>query len=454
MMGYLVWFNVTEAPDIINSPYNKRVDNQETKVVRGDILAADGSILATTETDEDGNETRSYPFGKVFCHVVGLSSAKSGIEGEENYHLLSEDGNVLKQLASDATGQKAMGNTSVTTLDVDLQEAAYKAIGSNKGAVIVMEPSTGKILAMVSKPDFDPNTIEQDWDALINDDSNSSLFNRALQGQYPPGSTFKILTTLEYIREHPDDYQNFNYTCNGSISKEDVRITCYEGEVHGYENLEQAFVHSCNGAFAQIGMEVNNDSYRKLCESFLFNKDLPIDLPSSQSLFRLSSNASYGEEMMTAIGQGETVVSPFEMALVAATVANGGTMMNPYYIDHIETYDGDIVKQYAPVKYKELMSEEEVDILSGFMKEVVTDGTARKISGEEYTAAGKTGSAEYGSEGGAEGTHSWFVGYLDAENPKLAISVIIEDGGSGSSSAVPAAKMVFDKWWYELQYQQ
>ena len=158
--------------------------------------------------------------------------------------------------------------------------------------------------------------------------------------------------------------------------------------------------------------------------------------------------------MMTAIGQGETVVSPFEMALVAATVANGGTMMNPYYIDHIETYDGDIVKQYEPVKYKELMSEEEVDILSGFMKEVVTDGTARKISGEEYTAAGKTGSAEYGSEGGAEGTHSWFVGYLDAEIPILAISVIIEDGGSGSSSAVPAAKMVFDKWWYELQYQQ
>ena len=361
---------------------------------------------------------------------------------------------ILDQIREEKLDTKVQGDSLVLTLNTQLQQVCYDALGDNKGAIVVLEPSTGKVLAMVSKPDFDPNTIEQDWDALINDDSNSSLFNRALQGQYPPGSTFKILTTLEYIREHPDDYQNFNYTCNGSISKEDVRITCYEGEVHGYENLEQAFVHSCNGAFAQIGMEVNNDSYRKLCESFLFNKDLPIDLPSSQSLFRLSSNASYGEEMMTAIGQGETVVSPFEMALVAATVANGGTMMNPYYIDHIETYDGDIVKQYAPVKYKELMSEEEVDILSGFMKEVVTDGTARKISGEEYTAAGKTGSAEYGSEGGAEGTHSWFVGYLDAENPKLAISVIIEDGGSGSSSAVPAAKMVFDKWWYELQYQQ
>ena len=127
------------------------------------------------------------------------------------------------------------------TLNTQLQQVCYDALGDNKGAIVVLEPSTGKVLAMVSKPDFDPNTIEQDWDALINDDSNSSLFNRALQGQYPPGSTFKILTTLEYIREHPDDYQNFNYTCNGSISKEDVRITCYEGEVHGYENLEQAF---------------------------------------------------------------------------------------------------------------------------------------------------------------------------------------------------------------------
>ena len=332
----------------------------------------------------------------------------------------------MDQIREEKLDTKVQGDSLVLTLNTQLQQVCYDALGDNKGAIVVLEPSTGKVLAMVSKPDFDPNTIEQDWDALINDDSNSSLFNRALQGQYPPGSTFKILTTLEYIREHPDDYQNFNYTCNGSISKEDVRITCYEGEVHGYENLEQAFVHSCNGAFAQIGMEVNNDSYRKLCESFLFNKDLPIDLPSSQSLFRLSSNASYGEEMMTAIGQGETVVSPFEMALVAATVANGGTMMNHTTSITSKTYDGDIVKQYAPVKYKELMSEEEVDILSGFMKEVVTDGTARKISGEEYTAAGKTGSAEYGSEGGAEGTHSWFVGYLDAENPKLAISVIIE----------------------------
>ena len=443
----------------------------------GDTIRSYG--YAGVKVDEDFK--RYYPKGKLASRVIGFTGGDNqgiiGLEVEYEEILKGINGKILTTTDARGIEQNGIGESRQepvagrdlkVSLDVNIQaycqQAAEKAMAEKQAdsvSILLMNPQNGEIYACVNVPEFDlndPFMLQQDTTGLsekeIQDLLNQMWRNACINDTYEPGSTFKILTTLEYIREHPDDYQNFNYTCNGSISKEDVRITCYEGEVHGYENLEQAFVHSCNGAFAQIGMEVNNDSYRKLCESFLFNKDLPIDLPSSQSLFRLSSNASYGEEMMTAIGQGETVVSPFEMALVAATVANGGTMMNPYYIDHIETYDGDIVKQYAPVKYKELMSEEEVDILSGFMKEVVTDGTARKISGEEYTAAGKTGSAEYGSEGGAEGTHSWFVGYLDAENPKLAISVIIEDGGSGSSSAVPAAKMVFDKWWYELQYQQ
>ena len=310
MAGYLIYFNVVLRDDINNNQYNTKQSAYQEQIIRGNIYSADGNVLAQTDIAEDGTESRSYPYSNLFAHIVGYATnGKSGIESVHNYDLLSspdfrENESILDQIREEKLDTKVQGDSLVLTLNTQLQQVCYDALGDNKGAIVVLEPSTGKVLAMVSKPDFDTNTIEQDWDALINDDSNSSLFNRALQGQYPPGSTFKILTTLEYIREHPDDYQNFNYTCNGSISKEDVRITCYEGEVHGYENLEQAFVHSCNGAFAQIGMEVNNDSYRKLCESFLFNKDLPIDLPSSQSLFRLSSNASYGEEMMTAIGQG------------------------------------------------------------------------------------------------------------------------------------------------------
>ena len=357
MAAYLIYLNVELRDDLNSNPYNtKQAVNQE-QIIRGNIYSEDGETRAVTEVAEDGTESRYYPYSNLFAHIVGYATnGKSGVESVNNYELTTSHASILDQIREEKLDTKVQGDSIVLTLNSRLQAACYQALGDNKGAIVVLEPDTGKILAMVSKPDFDPNTIEQDWDALINDETNSSLFNRAIQGQYPPGSTFKILTALEYIREHPDDYQNFSYNCDGRISKEDVTITCYEGEVHGYENLESSFVNSCNGAFAQIGMEIDNRSFKALCEDFMFNKDTPLDLPSSQSLFRLTENASYGEEMMTAIGQGETLVSPLEMALVSATVANGGTMMKPYYIDRIETYDQEVVKQYKPSKYNELMS--------------------------------------------------------------------------------------------------
>ena len=444
MMGYLVWFNVTEAPDIINSPYNKRVDNQETKVVRGDILAADGSILATTETDEDGNETRSYPFGKVFCHVVGLSSAKSGIEGEENYHLLSEDGNVLKQLASDATGQKAMGNTSVTTLDVDLQEAAYKAIGSNKGAVIVMEPSTGKILAMVSKPDYDPNDASTDYSEwLTYDSSDSVLLNRATQGLYPPGSTFKMLTVLEYMKENPNTWQDYVYNCNGSYQNGDYTIKCYHGTAHGAQNLIQAFANSCNGAFAEIGMQINSEKFRALANQMLFNSELPYTLPYNQSTFSLDGSSDDWEKLQTAIGQGKTQITPLHNLMIVSAIANGGTLMKPYMIDHVENVGGQTVKKFLPSAYGTLMSANDAQFLTHLMSQVVEIGTGSAMRGASYTVAGKTGSAEF--ETGKE-THSWFVGFAPADKPKVAICVLAEESGSGGAVAAPIARQVLDRY--------
>ena len=198
MASYLVYFNVFEASTIVNNPYNKRIDNLENKVVRGNILAADGQILAETDIDEDGNETRVYPFSEVFCHVVGLASAKTGVEGVANYELLSTSGNIINQLSDDLSGEKSVGYDVVTTLVPKLQEAAYKALGSNKGAVVAMEPSTGRVLAMVSKPDYDPNEASEMYSEWLGyDSSDSVLLNRATQGLYSPGSTFKVLTALE-----------------------------------------------------------------------------------------------------------------------------------------------------------------------------------------------------------------------------------------------------------------
>ena len=447
LAGYLMYFNIQKREDINSNAKNTKQESKEDQIIRGAILSSDGEILAGTNVDEAGNETRLYPFDNVFSHVVGYATnGKSGVESSSNFELMSCHASILEQVRDQSLDMKVRGDSVVLTLDSRLQKACYDALGSYNGAVVVIEPDTGKILAMVSKPDFNPNTIAGDWDALISDSTNSSLFNRATQGQYPPGSTFKIMTTLAYIREHPEDYKNYHYTCDGSISRGDVRITCYGGEVHGQVDLESAFVHSCNGAYANMGMELNNQDFKTLCEDFLFNTDLSFGLPSSKSLFTLENGASYGEEMMTAIGQGNTVVSPLEMAMIAATVANGGNMMKPYYIDHIETYDGDEVKKNKPSVYKELMSTEEAEVLADFMRKTVETGTASTLSGQSYTAAGKTGSAEY-ETGDTSGTHSWFVGYSNVQNPDLAIAVIAENGGSGSSAAVPIAKQIFDAYY-------
>ena len=198
LMGYFVYFEQVESEQFINNPYNKRQELFTRSVVRGSIYSADGVTLAETVTDAEGNETRMYPAGRIFAHVVGYSThGTSGIEAMANFNLLRSNILYMEKAVSEIKGEKNPGDSVTTTLNYDLQLQAYDALGSYDGAVVVMEPETGRILAMVSKPDFDPNTIADDWDTFVSDDSDSSvLLNRATQGLYPPGSTFKIFTTL------------------------------------------------------------------------------------------------------------------------------------------------------------------------------------------------------------------------------------------------------------------
>mgnify|MGYP000222957847 CR=1 FL=1 len=180
-----------------------------------------------------------------------------------------------KKFLNEFKDEKNHGDTVVTTLDAGLQQAAYNALGENRGAIMVMEASTGKILAMVSGPSYDPNTIAQDWEALNADSTYSPLLNRVTQGAYAPGSTFKIVTALEYMREHPD-YQNYSYNCEGSITYEDITIRCFDSTVHGLEDLRSSFANSCNSSFANIGLMLDRNSYRATAEELLFNKKAAI----------------------------------------------------------------------------------------------------------------------------------------------------------------------------------
>ena len=407
MIVYFVKFLIVDGDEVINNPYNKRGQILANSVVRGNILSSDGKILAKTIVNEDGSETRSYPYGSMFA--------------------------------------KNIGNNVVSTLDADLTKAAYEAIGNNNAAVIAIDPSTGKILTMLSQPDFDPNEIAEKYETYANDDESSILLNRATNGLYTPGSTFKLFTLEEYIKENKK-YKNYTYECNGEIDIEDYSMKCAGRKAHGSENLYDSFAYSCNCSFVNIGLGLDKNKLSKLCNSLMFNSELPVDFPYKKSKFVLNNKSGTFETMQTVIGQGKTLVSPLHLAMIASTIANSGTLMKPYLIDEVQNYTGKTVKKYSPVKVKQLFSKGETETLKEFMEGVVTYGTAKTLNNDNYKAYGKTGTAQI-KDGSRD--NSLFMGFAVKGDKKIAVCVVLENMPEGSTSAVPVAKAIFDEYFSE-----
>lgn len=444
MIGYLIYFNIERSEDIINSPYNVRLDSMADRVVRGDILDRNGNILAKTEVANDGTEKRIYPYGNMFAHVIGYDKkGKSGLESVENFNLLTSHAHFMEQFFHELKEEKNIGDTVISTLDVTLQEAAYDALGSHKGAVVIMEVTTGKILAMVSKPDFNPNTISEQWSEITNS-SDSQLLNRATQGAYAPGSIFKLVTTLEYIREN-EDYNDYSYSCESETEYEGTVIHCAKNREHGIQNLATSLANSCNTSYSNIGLKLDINRFRKTTKELLFDTQLPCVLPYIQSKFQLNKEDSSAEIMMTAIGQGKTQVSPYHMCLIASAIGNGGNLMKPYLVDKITSYTGAEVEKNMPKKHATLMTSKEASVLKDFMTRVVSSGTASALQSDKYSIAGKTGTAEYSSD--KEKAHSWFMGFTDLEHPDLAIAAVVENADNSGMSAVTVVKKVLDVYY-------
>lgn len=444
LMGYIVYFNVAEAKTIINSPYNRRQDLFADRVVRGKILDKDGVILAETQVDEEGNETRNYPYSDLYAHVLGYAvKGKAGLESVENFNLLTSNAFILEKIMKEFQGEKNIGDNVVTTLDTNLQQAAYNALGDQKGAVVVMEASTGKILSMLSKPTYDPNDVAENW-ASLNTDEDSALLNRATQGKYAPGSTFKLVTALAFMRQN-SEYASYQYDCKSEISHEGTTIHCNGDVAHGAEDLRSSVANSCNASFSNIGLSLDIKKYRETAKDLLFNSELPSPLMYGESKFVLSEKDSSAEVMMTAIGQGKTQVSPYHMALIASSIANGGKLMKPYLVDRITNYGGTTVTKNMPEEYKQLMTSKEAAQLTEYMTAVVEEGTAKALRGQSYTVAGKTGTAEYSVD--KTKTHSWFVGFTNVENPELVISVVVEGSDASGVRAVNVAKKVLNSYY-------
>lgn len=451
LIAYLCVFMWTRSDDFVNNPYNKRITELSTTIIRGNIVTRDGTVIAKTNDNGKAGEKsdfkREYPHGKEYAHLVGyIPNGGAGLESKYGYEMMRSHTNTFNRIKNDISGNKLQGDVLVTTLDSRLQDIAYKALKGNYGAVIASNPESGEVLAMVSTPAYDPNTIEDDWDSIVSDPDSSVLLNRATQGLYPPGSTFKLVTLLEYIRENPENYEKYSYDCQSEYSHDGTVVHCYKGQSHGQLSLKQALAKSCNGAFAEIGLGLDMYDFRDTAESLLFNEKLPAkDILYNKSRFDLDSDSSSNKIMLSSIGQGDILVTPYHLLLIASAIENDGEVICPYFVSRVTNDTGRIIKSYSSPKSKRIMTKSEAKILAKYMRYVVKDGTASALNSDKYTACGKTGSAEFGSTKGD--SHAWFIGYAKSKNHEpIAVSIVVEAGGAGSSTAVPIARELFDTY--------
>lgn len=447
MIGYLFVYVRDNEQNLMNNSYNARQAILASENTRGTIYDRDGEKLAYTQ-EKDDEEERIYPYNNLFSHVVGFSTkGKTGIESLANYYLINSNIPLSEKVENDVAQLKNPGNEVHTTLDTDLQQVVYDSLGIYKSACVVTNVKTGEVLAMVSKPDFDPNTIVQDWDKYVEEEktkNSSVLLNRATQGLYPPGSTFKVVTSLQYLREHDTSVEGYHFNCNGRFTHGDTTIQCYHGANHGSEDYYKAFAKSCNSAFSSIGVELDRNQYGNTLDKLLFNSELPIDINYSKSILEVDSSVSDDEMIQISIGQGKAQITPMHMNMITSAIANDGLLMKPKFVDRVLSANGNIVKTFSNESYGQLLTKEESDVLTELMIGVVNEGTATKLKSEDYQAAGKTGSAEY--NGVKEDSHAWFTGFAPAEDPEIAVTIIIEGIGSGGDYAAPIAKRIFDAY--------
>ena len=293
MFANIVRFIFIKGDEAMVNSYNqRRMTILEQDNLRGKIIAKDGTLLAYSDKDAQGQSIRHYPYGEVYAHTVGFASNGGlGIERMMQKYLITSDVSLAVKMGDDLNMRPHEGNNIFTTIDPSVTQVAYEALGNNRGAVVVSDAKTGSILAMVSKPGFDPNDIDVIWDDLLEDDESGKMVNRASQGQYPPGSTFKILTALEYIREYPDTYKDYDYVCTGRFTNSaGDSIQCYHGSVHGEVDLEASFAKSCNSSFANMALKLDRDKFAYMLLDMGFNKQMDLQLDTNFSKISVRSD--------------------------------------------------------------------------------------------------------------------------------------------------------------------
>ncbi len=450
LFGYLIYFTAHDSDKVVANAANKRQNSFDKFVTRGEILSSDDKVLAETVKDGSGNDYRRYPYGGLFAHTVGYNSyGRAGLELEYNFELMRSHVNIVDKVSNDLHDEKNPGDRIETTLSYGLTEAAASAMNGAKGAVVVLDAHTSDILVMYSSPTFDPNDIDNVWASVHSEEGSSStiLLNRATQGLYAPGSTFKVITALEYIREHKN-YEEYTHTCNGTDIFNSVSIRCSNSAAHGSLDLKNSLAKSCNTSFANIGTnEISIGKLRNLTDQLLFNEKLPYEGNYSKSQFTLTKESDISAIPQTVIGQGDTLITPLHNALIMQSIANEGVMMKPRMVTKICNDNGLAIKNYGTKSYGQVLDKDLCQDIIPMLEEVCKTGTASEyMAGKTYSVAGKTGTAEYDNNGNC---NSWFVGFSNVNNPDIVVSVIVEDYTSNHISGTSVASRIMDKY-YEL----
>lgn len=444
-----------QADELANHPANRRLIVREYELPRGPIVVGEDAIARSVPSDGELRYLREYPEGPRYAHLTGYYSLvlqRFGLEAELNEELTGRPTEVVAQNLSDLLGgADRPGNAVHLTIDAEIQQAAEAALDGREGAIVVLDPRTGAVLASYANPTYDPNPlsshdrteIRDAWDE-IRDSEDRPLIDRATKDLYPPGSTFKLIVTAAALERGAAPDSLFPDEAEYDVPQTQADISNYTpgpcaggGEI----SLADAFRLSCNTVFARLGVELGADELIAQAQGFGFNRDLPYDLPTVTS--RIPTEMDVPASAQSAIGQRDVRASPLHMAVIAATIANGGELLQPYVVANVRAPDGQVLQGANDGPWTSAgggarpVSARTAEQLRQMMVSAVEGGTGRQAAISGVQVGGKTGTAQ-----APNGPIAWFIGFAENE---LAIAVTVPDAGpsaTGGSVAAPIARQV------------
>ena len=441
------WWTVFGAKGLDDNRFNRRELLEEARIKRGLIKARDGKVLARSVPARGETYRRTYPEGDLFSHAVGYSFTdlgRSGLERSRNDPLTGENEEITS-LIDELRGRAREGDDVITTLDSEAQRAAVDALDGQRGSIVALDPRTGAVRVMVSIPQFDPNDYPRESRAL-NRAEGSPLLNRATQGRYPPGSTFKVVTAAAAI-----DSGSFtpDSQVNGDTGKviSGVPLANSGGASFGTIDLTTALTNSVNTVWAEVAEKLGKRTMGRYMTRFGFYAKPPLDYPADERAASgeyangrlLSPNSDQIDVGRMGIGQDKLQVTPLEMAMVAGAVANGGKLVEPHLTDRIVDRDGRIVED-VDTSERTVMKRSTAETLGRMMGNVVKEGTGTAAALSGVDVAGKTGTAEVGGS-----NQAWFIAFAPVDRPTVAIAATVErTDGQGGTVAAPIAKQVIE----------